>query len=66
MAINAVMEDTEEAIDMNKRAKKLGELAKKAVKEGNSSYNDLKSLIEDIEIHRISKSNGVIENSGNA
>lgn len=66
MAINAVMGDTEEAIDMNKRAKKLGELAKKAVEEGHSSYNDLKRLIEDIKMHRISKSNGVIENSGNA
>ncbi|MBA0722295.1 hypothetical protein Golax_002980 [Gossypium laxum] len=66
MTINAVMGDTEEAIDMNKRAKKLGELAKKAVEEGHSSYNDLKRLIEDIKMHRISKSNGVIENSGNA
>lgn len=54
-AVNGVMGDTEEAVDMRRRAKQLGEVAKKAVEEGNSSYNDLRVLIEDIRSYKKSK-----------
>ncbi|XVE55848.1 hypothetical protein DITRI_Ditri03aG0190300 [Diplodiscus trichospermus] len=54
-AINAVMGETEEAAGMSRRAQQLGELAKKAIEEGNSSYSDLKCLIEDINLYKTSK-----------
>ncbi|XP_022766470.1 scopoletin glucosyltransferase-like [Durio zibethinus] len=59
-AINAVMGNTEKATEMSKRAKRLGELAKKAIEEGNSSYNDMIGLIEDIRLYKTT--NGVSAN----
>ncbi|KAL4296661.1 hypothetical protein GQ457_12G018420 [Hibiscus cannabinus] len=55
VAIDAVMGNTQESIDRSKRAKKLGELAKRSIEEGNSSYNDVKRLIEDIRMHKNNK-----------
>ncbi|XWS24205.1 hypothetical protein CRYUN_Cryun28dG0080700 [Craigia yunnanensis] len=63
-AITAVMGNTEEATEMSRRAKQLGELAKKAVEEGNSSYNDMRGLIEDIRSYKTSK--GVMANPDKA
>ncbi|KAK6245208.1 hypothetical protein SCA6_008298 [Theobroma cacao] len=51
-AIDAVMGNTGEATEMRRRAKRLGELAKRAIEEGNSSYNDMKNLIEDIRMYK--------------
>ncbi|XVF36320.1 hypothetical protein REPUB_Repub19eG0048100 [Reevesia pubescens] len=64
-AINAVMGNTKEATEMSIRAKHLGELAKKAIEEGNSSYNDMRSLIEDIRLYK-TRSNGVVANPNEA
>ncbi|CAI0459347.1 unnamed protein product [Linum tenue] len=36
-----------------RRAKGLGEMARKAVEEGGSSYNDLSSLIEELKLQRV-------------
>ena len=38
----------EEAEEMRNRAKELARMAKRAVEEGGSSYNDFNSLIEDL------------------
>ncbi|KAK6914748.1 UDP-glucuronosyl/UDP-glucosyltransferase [Dillenia turbinata] len=46
-AINRVMEG-EETQKIRSEAKKYGDLAKKAVERGGSSYKDLKALIEDL------------------
>ncbi|KAL5727155.1 hypothetical protein ACHQM5_000381 [Ranunculus cassubicifolius] len=43
--VNQLMGDTEEAYDIRMRAKELGVMAKRAVEEGGSSYNDLSSVI---------------------
>ncbi|WRX30314.1 hypothetical protein QQP08_022801 [Theobroma cacao] len=51
-AIDAVMGNTGEATEMRRRAKRLGELAKRAIEEGNSSYNDMKNLIENIRMYK--------------
>ncbi|CAK7329915.1 unnamed protein product [Dovyalis caffra] len=42
----------EEAEEMRSRAKKLGEMARKAVEEGGSSYSDFNALIEELRLHR--------------
>ncbi|KAE8728354.1 hypothetical protein F3Y22_tig00004620pilonHSYRG00117 [Hibiscus syriacus] len=55
MAINTVMGNTDESMDMRKRAKKLGEQAKKSIEQGNSSYNDIDRLVKDIKMHKNSK-----------
>ncbi|XAR64026.1 Abscisate beta-glucosyltransferase [Bertholletia excelsa] len=47
-AVNKVMKEGDEADEMRRIVKKLGESAKKAVEEGGSSCNELKRLIEDI------------------
>ncbi|KAK7847553.1 scopoletin glucosyltransferase [Quercus suber] len=41
----------EEADRMRSRAKVLGEMAKRAVEEGGSSYSDLNALIEELRLH---------------
>ncbi|KAG8657923.1 hypothetical protein MANES_03G102850v8 [Manihot esculenta] len=51
-AIRRVMGDENEAKEMRKRARRLAEWAKMAVEEGGSSYNDMKSLIEDIRMFK--------------
>ncbi|KAJ4723645.1 Glycosyltransferase [Melia azedarach] len=52
-AICAAMdEDGEDGVEMRKRANHLGELARKAVEEGGSSYNDIKALIQDIRLYK--------------
>ncbi|CAL5417466.1 unnamed protein product [Camellia sinensis] len=52
MAMRRVMGGGDEAEEMKNIAKKLGELAKKAVEEGGSSYNDLNTLIQDIKMYK--------------
>ncbi|GAV88877.1 UDPGT domain-containing protein, partial [Cephalotus follicularis] len=47
-AVNAVMSDRGEALVMRKNATRLGELARNAVERGGSSFNDMKTLIEEI------------------
>ncbi|KAF9598282.1 hypothetical protein IFM89_026520 [Coptis chinensis] len=49
--VTQLMGDGEEAEDMRKRARELGEMAKKAVEKGGSSYNDLTALIEELSLH---------------
>ncbi|EEF52366.1 UDP-glucosyltransferase, putative [Ricinus communis] len=51
-AVRRVVGDGGEAMEMRKRARRLAECAKKAVEEGGSSYNDLKSLIDDIRMYK--------------
>ena len=41
----------EETDGMRSRAKVLGEMAKRAVEEGGSSYSDLNALIEELKLH---------------
>ena len=41
----------EETKEMRGRAKVLGEMAKRAVEEGGSSYSDLNALIEELRSH---------------
>ncbi|XP_052190854.1 scopoletin glucosyltransferase-like [Diospyros lotus] len=48
LAVNRVMEGGHEAEEMRNIAVKLGESAKAAVEEGGSSYEELKTLIQDI------------------
>ncbi|XP_065871503.1 probable UDP-glucosyl transferase 73B6 [Euphorbia lathyris] len=48
MAVNKIMEG-EEADAMRKKVKELGEMAKKAVEEGGSSYCALNALIDEIQ-----------------
>ncbi|KAK6946075.1 UDP-glucuronosyl/UDP-glucosyltransferase [Dillenia turbinata] len=50
-AINRVMEG-EEAEKIRSKAKAFGDLAKKAVERGGSSYNDLKALIEELRYYQ--------------
>ena len=47
-AIDKVMAEGKEEEERRNRAKKLAEMAKKAVEEGGSSYLNLKLFIEDI------------------
>ncbi|KAI3852925.1 hypothetical protein MKW92_007190 [Papaver armeniacum] len=49
-AINQLMGDGEEAKGMRSKAKEPGELARKAVEEGGSSYTELTSLLEELGI----------------
>ncbi|KAF5182743.1 Glycosyltransferase [Thalictrum thalictroides] len=49
--VNRLMGNGEEAEDMRRRAKELGERANKAAEEGGSSYNDLTSLLEKLRVH---------------
>ncbi|KAL6995463.1 Hexosyltransferase [Sarracenia purpurea var. burkii] len=51
-AVRKVMSSGDEAMEMRRIAKQLGESAKKAVEDGGSSYNDLKTLIQDIKLYR--------------
>ncbi|PQQ08347.1 UDP-glucose flavonoid 3-O-glucosyltransferase 7 [Prunus yedoensis var. nudiflora] len=43
----------EEAEEMRSRAKVLGEMARKSVDEGGSSYKDLNALIQELGLHSI-------------
>ncbi|KAL5705636.1 hypothetical protein ACHQM5_023915 [Ranunculus cassubicifolius] len=49
--VKELMGDGEEAQERRRRAKKLAEMAKKAVEEGGSSYNNITSLIEELKAH---------------
>ncbi|KAH7850381.1 hypothetical protein Vadar_032091 [Vaccinium darrowii] len=51
-AVNTVMNGGKEAEEMRSVARRISESAKKAVEEGGSSYNDLKTLIQDIKLYR--------------
>ncbi|KAI7980571.1 Abscisate beta-glucosyltransferase [Camellia lanceoleosa] len=46
--VRKVMVVTEEAEEMRNRARGLGEMAKRAVEEGGSSWNDLNALVEEL------------------
>nr|UXB92748.1 glycosyltransferase [Helleborus thibetanus] len=46
-----------EADDMRRRARELGNMAKKAVEEGGSSYNDLTNLIQELRLHKQKSNN---------
>ncbi|KAK2995221.1 hypothetical protein RJ640_006960 [Escallonia rubra] len=50
-AISKAMCEREDGEQMRKKAKRLGELARKAVEEGGSSHKDLKILIEEIKCY---------------
>ncbi|KDP46894.1 hypothetical protein JCGZ_24103 [Jatropha curcas] len=50
--VRLVMGDGDKAMQMRKRARQLQERAKIAVEEGGSSYNNLKSVIEDIRVYK--------------
>ncbi|KAF3580021.1 hypothetical protein DY000_02035452 [Brassica cretica] len=47
-AVEALMGDSDEAIERRKRVKELGELAHKAVDEGGSSHSNITLLLQDI------------------
>ncbi|CAA7043440.1 unnamed protein product [Microthlaspi erraticum] len=47
--------DGEEAEERRERAKKLGEMAKAAVEEGGSSYNDLSRFMEELKCYKVEK-----------
>ncbi|GAB2269606.1 hypothetical protein Dimus_004531 [Dionaea muscipula] len=51
-AINVVMDGGAKGEEMRKQAEKLSELAKKAVVEGGSSYDDMKALLEEIRLYK--------------
>ncbi|CAN1152939.1 Scopoletin glucosyltransferase [Linum perenne] len=52
-AIRRIMStEDEEVAEMRRKAKGLGELARKAVEEGGSSYRDLVALIEELKLNR--------------
>ncbi|XP_065872706.1 probable UDP-glucosyl transferase 73B6 [Euphorbia lathyris] len=51
MAVNKIMEG-EEAEEMRKKVKELGEMAKKAVEKGGSSYSDLNALVDELQKSR--------------
>ncbi|KAJ4705028.1 Glycosyltransferase [Melia azedarach] len=48
MAINKLMDEGEERDERRRRAKEFGELAKRAIGKGGSSYLNMKNLIQDI------------------
>ncbi|CAK7329910.1 unnamed protein product [Dovyalis caffra] len=51
-AVKRLMGGGEEAAEMRRRAKELGEKAKRAVEEGGSSYKDADALIQELESRR--------------
>ncbi|XP_038714784.1 UDP-glucose flavonoid 3-O-glucosyltransferase 7-like [Tripterygium wilfordii] len=51
-AVTAVMGAGDEPTEMRKRASQLDKTAHKAIEECGSSYNDMKSLIEEIRAHK--------------
>ncbi|KAL5562457.1 hypothetical protein UlMin_032204 [Ulmus minor] len=51
-AANRIMEG-EEAMEIRSRARKLGEMARKAIEEGGSSYLDLDAFFEDLKQSRV-------------
>ncbi|XP_058205841.1 UDP-glycosyltransferase 73C3-like [Rhododendron vialii] len=57
-AVEEVMRDGEEGGERRRRARELGEMAKKAVEEGGSSYLNMALLIDDV-IQHANQSNGV-------
>lgn len=54
-ALNQVMADDEEALQMRSRAKALKDKARKAIEEGGSSYSDLTALIDDLKAYHSSR-----------
>ncbi|KAI4298482.1 hypothetical protein L6164_032034 [Bauhinia variegata] len=49
-AVNSIMRG-EEAEEMRNRAKELGQMARRAVEKGGSSYSDLNALIQELSAH---------------
>ncbi|MCL7021502.1 hypothetical protein MKW94_000485 [Papaver nudicaule] len=49
--VTQLMGDGEEAKEMRQRAKEIGEMAKRSVEEGGSSYADLTALIEEMKAY---------------
>ncbi|KAK9287555.1 hypothetical protein L1049_015976 [Liquidambar formosana] len=50
--VERLMGGGDEAVEMRKRAKELGEKAKRAVEKGGSSYSDADALIEELKSRR--------------
>ena len=50
-AINILVDDGEERDARRRRAKEFGELAKRALDEGGSSYNNIALVMQDISFH---------------
>ncbi|KAJ0011520.1 hypothetical protein Pint_33902 [Pistacia integerrima] len=48
MAVKRLMSGDEEAVEMRRRARELGEKAKRAVEGGGSSYMDADALIQEL------------------
>ncbi|KAH7685954.1 UDP-glucuronosyl/UDP-glucosyltransferase protein [Dioscorea alata] len=60
-AVEELMGDGEEKVRRRRRAKELKEMAKKAVEEGGTSYEDLSCLIEElVELKKKKKSDGMV------
>ncbi|XP_058739780.1 soyasapogenol B glucuronide galactosyltransferase-like [Vicia villosa] len=54
-AVTVLMGGEEESIEMRRRARKLGDAAKKSIEEGGSSYNNLMQLIDELKSLKISR-----------
>ncbi|KAK7307647.1 hypothetical protein VNO77_40892 [Canavalia gladiata] len=58
-AIALLMDGGEEDVEMRKRAKALSDAAKRAIKEGGSSHNNILQLIQDLKSIKLSKTQTV-------
>lgn len=47
-AIEKAMDEDEQGMERRKRAREVGEMAKRAIEEGGSSFGDMRSLIQDV------------------
>ncbi|XP_004492517.1 soyasapogenol B glucuronide galactosyltransferase [Cicer arietinum] len=54
-AVALLMGSEEESIEMRRRARKIGDAAKKSIEEGGSSYNNLMQLIDELKSLKISR-----------
>ncbi|XP_027353007.1 soyasapogenol B glucuronide galactosyltransferase-like [Abrus precatorius] len=54
-AVVLLMGKEEESVEMRRRARKLGEVSRKTIEEGGSSYNNLKQLIDELNLLKISR-----------
>ncbi|XP_004492515.1 soyasapogenol B glucuronide galactosyltransferase [Cicer arietinum] len=54
-AVVLLMGSEEESIEMRRRARKIGDAAKKSIEEGGSSYNNLMQLIDELKSLKISR-----------
>ncbi|XLR28269.1 hypothetical protein HN51_041592 [Arachis hypogaea] len=54
-AVKVLMGSGEESMEMRKRAKKLGDVGKRAIEEGGTSYNNLIQLIQELKSLKVSR-----------